>query len=178
MSMSIRIASPHDLGVIADVHRMAFGSSDEPRLVELVIASDRSVPELSIVAIGGEHGEHGAIVGHILLSAVSLDGDDGRTRDVLALAPLAVLPAYQGRGIGSELVRHALAEADRLGWPLVVLLGHPGYYPRFGFEPASRHGIRSPFDVPDGAFMAKPLAAYDPSFRGAVRYPPAFDAVT
>ena len=174
--IAIRTASSPDAAAIAAVHRAAFGAPGEPQLVELITASPGFVPELSLIAAADQAAN--AILGHILLSAAIVDGDDGRARDILALAPMAVLPAHQGRGIGSALVRHALAEADRLRWPVVVVLGHPTFYPRFGFEPASRFGVRPPFEVRDEAFMAAPLAAFDPMVRGVVRYPPAFDVVT
>lgn len=128
---------------------------------------------LSLVAVDASDG----VIGHLLLSRVAVDGADGVPRSVLSLAPMAVLPEAQGRGAGSALVRSALAAADARREPLVVVLGHAGYYPRFGFVPASRHGLTCPYPVPDEVFMVAPLTADDPTIRGRVRYPSCFDAL-
>ena len=77
--------------------------------------------------------------------------------ETLALAPVSVIPEYQGKGIGSKLINVALESARRLGYKSVIVLGHDKYYPKFGFVPASKYGIKAPFDVPDEAFMVKEL---------------------
>ena len=82
--------------------------------------------------------------------------------EVLALAPMAVLPERQRAGVGSRLIKAALRRAAETGFPLVVVLGHPAYYPRFGFEPAAGYGVRAPWEVPPEAWMVHPLPAYDP----------------
>ena len=145
-------------------------------------ASDAYVPELSLVAE-----IDGAVVGHVMVSYVDLEraatdegpreGTDRGPRRVLSLAPVAVLPDRQSHGIGSRLIRAALDIADRRGEPLVVLIGHASYYPRFGFVQARPLGIEPPFPVPDEVFMVRPLATYDPAIRGRVAYPPCFDGV-
>ena len=133
--------------------------------MDAIRASDRYVAELSLVAV-----DSGEIVGHVMLSYVDLDG-----RDVLQLSPLSVAPDRQSEGIGSALSRKALRLADERGEPLVVVLGHPMYYPRFGFRPASSLGIEPPDpSMPDEAFMVVTLGAYDPALRGRVTFPPAF----
>jgi predicted N-acetyltransferase YhbS len=143
----------------------AFGREEEARIVDAIRASDHYVAELSLVAV-----DEGEVVGHVMLSYVDLDG-----RDVLQLSPLSVAPDRQGEGIGSALSRKALRLADNRGEPLVVVLGHPTYYPRFGFRPASSFGIEPPDpSMPDEAFMVVPLGAYDPALRGRVVFPPAF----
>jgi predicted N-acetyltransferase YhbS len=91
---------------------------------------------------------------------------------------MAVLPERQRDGVGSLLVAAALERARGTAFPLVVVLGHPAYYPRFGFEPAAGYGVLAPWDVPPEAWMAHWLPAYDPEARGLVTYAPAFDAVT
>jgi putative acetyltransferase len=107
-----------------------------------------------------------------MLSYVGLDGDPRR---VLELGPLSVAPGHQGRGIGDALTREALRLADERGEPLVLVLGHPTYYPRFGVRPAAELGITPPDPVAQAeAFMAIPLRAYDPTLRGRVVFPPAF----
>jgi putative acetyltransferase len=148
---------------------LAFGRVLEAEIVAAVRASDLYVPELSLVA---EDDETGELIGQVLLSYADLEGGGRR---ILMLGPLAVSPPRQKQGIGSLLVRESLARAEAMGEPLVVLLGHPGYYPRFGFRPSSELGIERPStEMPVKAFMAVPLAAYDPALRGRVVLPPAF----
>jgi putative acetyltransferase len=111
-------------------------------------------------------------VGHVLLSPVTIDGTHGPRG--LGLAPVAVVPEHQRDGIGSRLVREALQRVRELGYDYVVVLGHADYYPRFGFAPASRFGLRYEQPVPDEVFMALELrdAALDGA-SGVVRYLPA-----
>ena len=91
------------------------------------------------------------------------------------LAPLAVHPDHQNRGAGSALTEEGLRRLDHMGEPMVILEGIPSYYPRFGFERASQHGLETPSPlVPDEAFMIRRLTSYDPRIRGRVVYPSAF----
>jgi putative acetyltransferase len=166
----IRPEREEDRDAVAEVNRQAFGGDAEVRLIAAVRASEVLVPELSLVAE-----VDGRVAGHILLSPVTLETRDGE-RSVLSLAPMAVLPAHQRSGIGSALVRRAIEAAHARGDTLIVVVGHPEYYPRFGFVPATRFGLEHPFPVPDEVFMALPLRGEPPS--GRIRYPPAFDAVT
>jgi putative acetyltransferase len=117
--------------------------------------------------------EDGRIAGHLFFSRARLASGD----EVLALAPMAVAPERQRRGIGSRLIEDGLRRAADTAFPLVVVLGHADYYPRFGFEPADAYGVRAPWDVPADAWMALPLPAYRPEARGLVSYAAAFDAV-
>jgi putative acetyltransferase len=161
----IRPETPADVDAVFALTAAAFGRAEEARLVDAIRASDRYVGELSLVAVDG-----GKVVGHVMLSYADLDG-----RDVLQLSPLSVAPDRQGEGIGSALSRKALRLANERGEPLVVVLGHPTYYPRFGFRPASSLGIEPPDpSMPDEAFMVIPLGAYDRALRGKVTFPPAF----
>ena len=116
-----------------------------------------------------EHGND--VAGHIFFSRAALDTDD----EVLALAPMAVLPELQRTGVGSALVREALHLAAATTFPMVIVLGHPEYYPRFGFEPAGGYGVHAPWEVPPEAWMVHPLPAYRPEMRGTVRYAAPFD---
>jgi putative acetyltransferase len=147
----------------------AMGSA-EAELVERIRASEQFVRGLALVAA-----RHETVLGYALFSHVGLVGEHRWT--VLALAPLCVRPEWQRGGIGTRLVRTGLEYADELGEPLVTVLGDPGYYGRFGFEPASRFGIEPPARMPVEAYSLKPLSAYRPELRGRVVYPPAFDGV-
>ncbi len=140
--------------------------------MELLRAPPIYIPELTLVAE-----EDGAIVGHVMISYATLEGD--ATRRVLSLAPLAVAPERQKEGIGSALVRAGVAEAEARNEPLVIVEGIPVYYPRFGFERARSVGIEPPSaHIPDAAFMVLRLSRYDQSYRGTIVYPPAFDIVS
>ncbi|WAC04758.1 MAG: N-acetyltransferase [Methanoregula sp.] len=172
-AITIRPEIPADIPAIFNVNLRAFGQPAEAELVNALRREGDFIPELSMVAVDG-----GIIAGHILFPPISIDSPAGRV-PALALAPMAVLPEYQHRGIGSQLVRHGLAACRRLGHHIVVLVGHPDYYLRFGFMPARRYGIEAPFPVPDEAFMVLGLdeGALD-GIRGTVRYPGGFDAVS
>ena len=116
-------------------------------------------------------------MGHIMFSPVTIVSEDS-SFDALGLGPMAVLPAYQNKGIGSELVRTGLRRCADTGQEIVVVLGHPDYYPRFGFKPAKTWGIRCEFDVPDDVFMVKELRAGALAGPGGVvKYQPEFNTV-
>lgn len=146
----------------------AFGRANEARLVELLRAPETYIPELALVAE-----ENDTIVGHIMTTYVTLEGES--TRRLLSLAPVSVVPERQRDGIGGALMRESIARADAMSEPLIVLLGHPSYYPRFGFESARVLGIEpaSP-QYADAAWMARKLSKYDAKYRGRVVYPGAF----
>ena len=168
----IRGETPGDYEPIAVVNRRAFGRDEEGLLIEKIRGSDGFDPSLSLVAkIEGD------VVGHILFSPIHIETLSGDV-PALALAPMAVLPDFQNRGIGSRLVRTGLETSRQTGHAVVVVLGHPDYYPRFGFQQASQFGVRSPFDVPDDVFMVQGLipGALD-AVSGVVRYPSPFDDV-
>lgn len=168
--MNIRASNCSDYQAIAELNRLAFGQENEAKLVELIRDSDRYIPELEMVAELS-----GAVVGHILFSYIDLVGQENL--QVLSLAPMAVRPEFQRRGIGSALVRVGLEAALSRGESLVIVLGHPQFYLRFGFEPSVVYGISSPFPVPEEVFMVKPLKNYQRRYRGKVVYPPAFNEV-
>lgn len=166
--MIVRPETPADHQAVARLHTEAFGGPAEARLVDLLRGTDDFVEDLSLVAE-----RDGEVVGHILFSRVRV-GEEA----ALALAPMAVAPAHQRAGVGTALAREGLARAMVRREAAVVVLGHPDYYPRFGFLPAGRFGIEPPWpDVPDGAFLVLPLPGYTEACRGVVVYPPAFDAV-
>jgi putative acetyltransferase len=170
----IRAERADEHGAVAEVVGAAFGSLAEARLVEAIRESDHYIPELSLVAV-----VDGQVVGHVMVSHVALD--DGTTqRRVASLAPLAVAPEFQGRGIGSALVRAVAARADAAGEPLMVLEGSPVFYGRLGFEPSARYGIdmELPPWAPAEAAQVLLLSGFDAATRGRVVYPPAFDSVS
>jgi putative acetyltransferase len=171
--VTIRVERPGDRQAVAEVVAAAFGSPAEPRLVELIRASPNFIPELSLVAEREDR-----IAGHVMISFASLQAQDGHHR-IAMLSPLAVAPDFQRRGIGSALVREVTARADERGEPLVILEGSPAFYGRLGFEHSVRYGIHItlPAWAPPEAAQVLRLRTYDPSLRGRVVYPPAFDAV-
>jgi putative acetyltransferase len=157
-----------DRDAIRGVNELAFEGPAEADIVDALRGSDAWLPSLSLVAEDGT-----GIVGHALFSLVRLDSGP----ELLSLGPMAVLPERQREGVGTALVRRGVRRARGTEYPLVVVLGHPDYYPRFGFRPARPYGIETPYDAPDEAWMALPLPAYDDRLRGTVLYPPAWDSV-
>ena len=161
--LTIRLERPEDIPWIRAVNERAFGQPDEAALVDAVRA--RGERSISLVAVDDER-----LVGHILFTPVTIRGPD-RVREAVGLGPLAVDPDYQRGGIGSQLVVQGLDLCRESGHRIAVVLGHPTYYPRFGFVPARLHGIRFQLDVPDDAFM---VIALDPGAldgcTGVARY--------
>lgn len=146
-----------------------FSNKREQFLVRNLRNSSAFVPELSLVAVLDDE-----IVGHILLTRIKIKNGHKETPS-LALAPVTVLPKYQNRGIGSTLIEHAHQKARSLGYTSIILLGHPDYYPRFGYQKASTFGITLPFDVPDDHCMAIELTDDAlKSVSGIVEYPNEF----
>jgi putative acetyltransferase len=166
--IAVRSELPADRDAIRRVNELAFGQPSEADLVDALRGSKAWLPELSVVAE-----DESGIVGHALFSVVNLDTGP----ELLSLGPMAVLPDRQRAGVGTRLVRWGLERARGTDYPLVVVVGHPDYYPRFGFRPARRYGIETPYDAPDEAWLALPLPAYDDRVRGTVRYPPAWASV-
>jgi putative acetyltransferase len=174
MNLVIEPEQRGDHAAVRALVRAAFSHHESVAdLVDLIRASPEFVPGLALVAR-----ERDAIVGFVLLSHADLIDEHDRRHRVLTLSPLAVLPAAQGRGVGSALVLAGLAAAEALGEPLVTLEGSPRYYPRFGFEDCRPLGIKItlPDWAPPDAGMAYRLSAYDASIRGRLSYPPAFAA--
>ncbi|RYD05773.1 GCN5 family acetyltransferase [Desulforamulus aquiferis] len=167
--LKIRPEDKDDYPAVFNVNLKAFNKSIEPNLVEAIRKSENYIPELSLVAI-----LNNMVVGHILFSTIAIETDNGNI-PVLSLAPLAVLPEYQNRRIGSKLIEQGLESCRRLGYKIVIVVGHPNYYPRFGFLPARSLGLEASFDVPDEAFMVLELSPGAlTNIKGTVKYPPEF----
>jgi len=142
--MRIRPEEPSDRLAVRAVNEAAFGSSLEADIVERLHKNSESVVSL-VAEVDSE------ICGHIMLSPVTINSNG--SIQLIGLGPMAVLPNHQRQGIGSNLVHEGLSQCRTKGFSAVVVLGHPEYYPRFGFAPASRYGITSKYDVPDEVFM-------------------------
>lgn len=165
--MIVRPEQPGDVAAIHRVNAIAFGRDSEAELVDRL----RGVPNtLSLVAVVNE-----GIVGHLFFSPVTVEA--AATEGWLGLGPVAVLPPYQGQGIGSALIRQGLETCRATGGQAVVVLGDPQFYARFGFVPAAAWGLRCEYDAPEGAFRVlelNPGALATPP-EGLVRYRPEFD---
>ncbi len=144
--VEIRRERAEDIVDIREVNERAFGQPQEADIVDKL--RDNCEGLLSLVAM-----EEGKIVGHILFSPATIEGGQGVVNG-MGLAPMTVLPEMQCRGIGTQLVRTGIQYLKKMRCPFVIVIGHPEYYPRFGFEPGSRYGIESQWEgVPDDAFM-------------------------
>ena len=171
--MLIRRERPGDEPSIGQVHEDAFaqqypeGTPVEPRLVDALRASAAWIDALSLVAVVGN-----VIVGHVCCTRATLLPDG---HPVLGLGPLGVRREYQSHGVGSALMHAVLGAADALDERLVALLGHPDYYPRFGFQPAAILGIEPEVADWAPAFQARPLHHYQPDLRGRFQYAQPFN---
>ncbi len=171
MEVKIRQENKEDIKEVYEINSVAFGQEDEAKLVDLLRDSDTFVPELSLVALIDEK-----IVGHILFTKIKIVDQRQNEFGSLALAPLAVIPELQKKGIGGKLIRAGLDKAKELYFKSVIVLGHKHYYPKFGFVPTSKWNIKSPFDVSTEAFMAIELIEDGlKDVCGTVKYPKEFD---
>jgi len=167
--MTIRVCDerPGDARAVWRMHTDAFGRAAEANLVDALRAAEKLGP--SLVAVAGEE-----VVGHIAFSPATI----ADAPVALGLGPMAVDPRHQRAGIGSALVRHGLAACARAGRGVVVVLGHPAFYPRFGFVPAARHALTCEYEGAGDAFMVAELWPGALGGRcGLVRYRPEFAAV-
>ena len=171
-SFFIRPETPADIPAIFEVNYQAFAHYDEARLVDALREARVFDPELSLVAVDGDR-----IIGHILFPPITIESPQAIT-PAIALAPLVVHPDFQCLGVGAALIEEGLNVCRALGHRIVIVIGHPGYYPRYGFRSARANGIIAPFVVADDVFM---VLALDPTaldgIQGTVKYPAAFDAI-
>jgi predicted N-acetyltransferase YhbS len=173
--VAIRSERPGDRGdggAIRAVHLAAFPTEAEADLVDLLRATGEIVAERSLLAE-----VEAVVVGHCLLTATVLDRPDGSrvSGPVVALGPMAVLPAWQRRGIGTMLMGAALERCRRDGAAAVVLVGSPAYYRRFGFRPAREVGLYPPGHWRDDVWLARLLPAWTPAATGTVHYARPFE---
>lgn len=168
--MIIRKEIPQDLPAITHINQEAFARDAEAKLVVKLRQNGKIT--LSLVAVLEEQ-----LVGHILFTPMTITAAAGDITPVVGLGPVAVLPEYQRQGIGSHLCQTGIKMCREAGHQAVLVLGHPAYYPRFGFQQADHFGITCTYDVPAEAFMALELqdgalsqvsgvAAYEPEFDG------------
>ncbi|MGC4749823.1 GNAT family N-acetyltransferase [Micromonospora sp. DT201] len=171
--MLIRRETPADVDAIRAVHAAAFAKADgngvpvEATLVDALRADEDWLPAYSLVATD----PGGQVVGHVVATRARVAGEPV----ALGLGPLGVLPDWQRRGVGGALMHAVLGAADAHDEPLVVLLGHPDYYPRFGFRPAVELGVTPPQPWGPQFFQARPLNAWRESIRGEFRYARPFE---
>ena len=171
MKIDIRPETEKDFKAIYQINMEAFSGNTEAYLVEKLRKNPHFIPGLSLVAKINTK-----TVGHILFFPVDIVEGDKKTK-TLALAPMSVLREYQKKGVGSKLVKVGLSKAKKLGFSSVIVLGHPAYYPKFGFKPASIWKIKPPFKALDKAFMALELIPGALSnASGTVEYPKEFGA--
>ena len=160
--ISIRSEIPEDYDQITIVNDLAFNGKQEGELIIRLRRREQFIPELSLVCES-----NGIISGHILLFPIHIVSGNEK-HPTIALGPMSVRPGFQNKGIGSELVKEGLKRAGELGFESVLVLGHPKYYPKFGFRKASKWKIKADFDVPDEALMAIELKKGSLDFGGGI----------
>lgn len=166
MSIRIRPETDADMADVFKVNAATFPTAAEAKLVDSLRGSADSF--ISLVAVDEQD-----VIGHIMFTPVFLESFD-KLR-LMGLAPMAVSPALQRCGIGTKLIKAGLKRCTELDVGAVAVLGHPEYYPRFGFRPSSQWGIKSEYDVPEDVFMMMELSpAYLQNYQGIIRYNAAF----
>jgi len=172
MNIQIRPEHKNDISAISMLNDMAFGQESEGDLIVKLRKNKNFIKDLSLVACMGNE-----IIGHILFSKIVIKNETEEFES-LALAPMAVIPEFQGLGIGSQLINKGLQKAIKLGYESVIVLGHENYYTRYNFTPASQFQISCPFEVLDNNFMALELkkGSLD-KVSGCVIYPKEFDTL-
>jgi len=167
--ISIRAESWGDIADIHAVNKQVFETDAEAKLVDLLRSRDKLV--ISLVAE-----DQGTLIGHIAFSRVQNESNPGILG--LGLGPMAVIPERQKCGIGSQLVQAGIGEGKSLGYDYIVVLGHPTYYPRFGFMPARQFDLHCAWEVPENVFMALEVHTNSLSnVKGLVKYEPEFNEV-
>jgi len=172
MKILIEAETEDDYEQIAKLHSIAFNGDGEAKLVEKLRKTPKYIRELSLVAK-----YRNTVIGHVLFYPIKIN-TDRKECDSLALAPISVIPSFQNRKVGSRLIMEGLEKARKLGFKSVIVVGHPEYYPRFGFEKASKYGISTSLDVPDDAIFAIELEKDGlKDCSGTIEYPNEYNEV-
>ncbi|HML05183.1 MAG TPA: N-acetyltransferase [Methanobacterium sp.] len=167
--MIIRHEKKSDYSTIYEINKLAFNGENESKLIQTLRKSENFNKNLSLVAVNGEK-----IVGHILFTPITIETKE-KSFLALALAPLAVHPEFQNQGIGSLLIKQGLNACKRLKYGIIIVIGHPKYYPRFGFIPAINKGLKVLFEVREEAFLVKEnISGSLNGVEGTVKYPQPF----
>ncbi len=169
-TLFVRPESPADHAAIAEVNRLAFGQEEEAALVTAL--RDADYVTFSLVAEMNQR-----LVGHILFGPLAIVTPQGDI-PALSLAPMAVLPGHQRQGVGSQLVAEGLNRCRDAGHRIVIVLGHPDYYPRFGFSAKLAESLQSPFSGSDAWMAVELVPGALRGLAGAVKYPPPFGIVS
>jgi len=166
MSIEIRSETVDDAAAVRNVNERAFGRDAEARLVEMLNAANKAL--ISLVAL-----HQSRVVGHILFSPVTIAESPANFRGV-GLGPLAVLPEFQNKGIGSGLILHGLEVCRQEAYDVVVVLGHTSYYPRFGFMRAKDYGLDNEYNAEDAFMVLELKSGVLQKLNGLVKYAPEF----
>ena len=169
LNITIRQEEPRDHATVYTLTKAAFAEAeycdgDEQELIERLRGCSAFIPELSLVAEVDS-----VLVGHIMFTKITIGG-----WDAICLGPVSVLPGYKKQGVGSALINRGHEIAAGMGYSLSHLVGYPDYYPRFGYELASKYGITQPFPAPDECVMVKMLTEDGRKITGAAVFPPEF----
>ena len=172
MKIIIEAETEDDYEQITRLHLEAFDGDGEAKLVQKLRRTPIYISNLSLVAK-----YENKIIGHVLFYPIKIKNDKIESNS-LALAPISVFPKFQRKGVGSKLIQKGLEEAKKFGFNSIIVVGHSEYYPRFGFEKASKYGISAPFNVPENAFFAIELEKNGlKNCNGIVEYPKEFMGV-
>jgi putative acetyltransferase len=179
VTIELRSEQPEDAAAIREIQWLAFGRPAEADIVDSIRAADAAVLSMVAVELEGARSIGDAatsLIGHVLYTRVTVAGEHGEEVSLLGLAPVAVLPSHQGRGVGTMLIEASLEQLRAEGCLAVVVVGDPRYYPRFGFLPGGRWGLRWEADAPDDVFMVVELVPGAlAGIHGTVRFRPEFD---
>lgn len=160
--MKIREAKDSDLNDVLLVEKTAFGYDKEANLVKDLLGDPSAKPLCSLLAFNGDKA-----VGHILFTSATIEGMQNGA-SISLLAPLAVIPDFQKQGVGGKLIEYGLQHLTNAGVDLVFVLGHPGYYPRYGFKPAGVRGFEAPYPIPEEHADAWMVQELRPGVIGSV----------
>lgn len=148
MNLIVRKEKESDIGEVYKLNKEAFSQLAISKGLEADLVNNLRKANCDIISLVAE--VESKVVGHIIFSPVYINGEIAG----MSLSVMAVLPDFQKQGIGSALIKAGIEEVKNKNYSLIIVLGHPEYYPRFGFIPASRYGLKSTYEIPDEVFMA------------------------